>query len=318
MITGKSQLVGLLGWPVSHSFSPAMHNAAAAALGLDLVYVPLPVHPDDLATAVAALPALHFLGANVTIPHKEAIIPHLDELDPAARAIGAVNTVVNSERCSVFSEQFSVNSEQSSLVVGRWSLRQAQGGPLVGFNTDWSGFLADLEQLGVAVNGRDCLILGAGGSARAVAYGLAQAGGKVSLVARRPSAAQQLAAALQLTATIYGWDELAQAAAVNPAAQHPPLIVNTTPLGMTPHADQSPWPDGLPFPPNAFVYDLVYNPGQTRLMCQAQAAGLQTATGLGMLVQQGALAFKLWTGVMPDLQVMREAIEGPQAKLALD
>jgi len=305
MITGKSQLVGLLGWPVSHSFSPAMHNAAAAALGLDLVYVPLPVHPDDLATAVTALPALHFLGANVTIPHKETIIPHLDELDPAARAIGAVNTVVVSQKSEVESQKLKVGSQQSSLVVRRSSL--------VGFNTDWSGFLADLEQLGVAVDGRDCLILGAGGSARAVAYGLNRAGGRVSLVARRPLAAQQLAEQLQISAQIYAWDELAQA-----VTEHPPLIINTTPLGMPPYTDQSPWPDGLPFPPDTFVYDLVYNPRQTKLMRQAESAGRRTANGLGMLVQQGALAFKLWTGVMPDVQVMREAIEGPYAKLALD
>jgi shikimate dehydrogenase len=183
MISGKTELVGLLGWPVSHSFSPAMHNGAAAALGLDLVYVPLPVQPEDLATAVAALPALHFLGVNVTIPHKETIIPYLDELDPAVRAIGAVNTVVvsqksevgsrksevGSQKSEVRSRKLEVGSQQASLVVGRPSL--------VGHNTDWSGFLADLAQLGVAVDGRDCLILGAGGSARAVAYGLHRAGG---------------------------------------------------------------------------------------------------------------------------------------------
>jgi shikimate dehydrogenase len=300
MITGKSQLVGLLGWPVSHSFSPAMHNAAAAALGLDLVYVPLPVHPDDLATAVAALPALHFLGANVTIPHKETIIPYLDELDPAARAIGAVNTLVVSQKSEVRSQKSEVRSQQASLVVGRWSL--------VGFNTDWSGFLADLDQLGVAVDGRDCLILGAGGSARAVAYGLDRAGGRVSLVARRPSAAQQLAEQLQISAQIYAWDELAQAVGERPLAEHPPLIINTTPLGMPPYTDQSPWPDGLPFPPDTFVYDLVYNPRQTKLMRQAKSAGRRTANGLGMLVQQGALAFKLWTGVMPDVQLMRKSL----------
>jgi shikimate dehydrogenase len=125
----------------------------------------------------------------------------------------------------------------------------------------------------------------------------------VCFAARRPSAAHKLAEQLQISAQIYSWDELAQA-----AAQHPALIVNTTPLGMTPHTDQSPWPDDLPLPPDAFVYDLVYNPRETKLMRQALAAGGRVANGLGMLVQQGALAFELWTGKRPDLQLMRESI----------
>jgi len=289
-ITGKTQLIGLIGWPVSHSFSPAMHNAAAAAAGLDWLYVPLPVHPDDIGAAVGGLPALGFRGVNITVPHKQAVIPYLDEIDPGAKGIGAVNTIL-------------INKSHPPVVR------------LIGYNTDWSGFLADLEVLDVPVAGRDCLVLGAGGSARAVAYALASAGGRVQVLARRVAQARQLVADLgkELPANrhvLTGRPLSELAAAVRRMVA--PLIVNTTPLGMTPAVDASPWPDGLPFPPGAFVYDLVYNPRRTRLMQQAEAAGCRAANGLGMLVHQGALAFQLWTGVMPDTAVMRQAIESAQ------
>ena len=302
-ISGKTQLVGLLGWPVAHSLSPAMHNAAAAALGLDLAYVPLPVRGEDVATAVRALSALHFLGANVTVPHKQAAIPFLDELDPGARAIGAVNTiVVNSEQFTVNSERLTGSNRQSSIVN-----RQSS----IGYNTDWSGFLADLGELAVEVEGRDCLLLGAGGSARAVAYGLAKAGGRVQVLARRPEQAQALVEAIgPQVAGRRGWLNGWPLAELETAVSHTtaPLIVNTTPLGMSPQADRSPWPDDLPLPPGAFVYDLVYNPATTQFMRQAAAQGCQTANGLGMLLWQGAQAFHLWTGYTPDTAIMRAAL----------
>ena len=302
IISGKTQLLGLMGWPVTHSFSPAMHNAAAAALGLDVVYVPLPVRPEDVGTAVSALPALGFLGANVTVPHKQAVIPFLNELESGAKAIGAVNTIVVG-RSTANSEPPTPNTLHSP---------RSNPPSLHGHNTDWSGFLADLADWGVAVNGRDCLILGAGGSARAVAYALAVAGGRVQVLARRGAQAQELVAAIgpyvprPLTGWLNAWPlgELATAVAHTAA----PLIVNATPLGMTPHTDASPWPTDLPIPPDAFVYDLVYNPATTKLMRQAQTCGCRTANGLGMLVWQGAKAFELWTGQTPDVAVMRAAL----------
>lgn len=284
-ITGKTQLIGLIGWPVSHSRSPAMHNAAAAALGLNWAYVPLPVRPDDLPTAVSALSALGFRGVNVTVPHKQAVLPLLQELDDGARALGAVNTIL-----------------------------VAENGRLTGYNTDWTGFQADLEGQGVAVSGRTCLVLGAGGSARAVVYALAQMGGQVQVLARRSEQAAQLIADLQ--PHLWGHlpsslpekrplTDLARAA----AQTHAPLIVNTTPLGMTPRTDQSVWPAALPIPAGSFVYDLVYNPARTKLMTQAAAAGCQASNGLGMLLHQGAQAFALWTGHQPDLAVMAAALK---------
>ncbi|WP_420641304.1 shikimate dehydrogenase [Candidatus Leptofilum sp.] len=280
-INGKTQLIGLIGWPVSHSFSPAMHNAAAEALGLNWAYVPLPVPPDGVATAVSGLAALGFRGVNVTVPHKQAVMPLLDELEPGAQAIGAVNTIVVEEN-----------------------------GRLTGHNTDWSGFLADLQAHNVPVAQRDCLLLGAGGSARAVAYGLAKSGARVIILARRIAQANKLAAdlgpylpnGLLTSLPLAHLPEIATSTAT-------PLIINSTPLGMTPNEQTTPWPDDLPFPINAVVYDLVYNPRRTRLMQQAEAAGCYAPNGLGMLIQQGAKAFTLWTGQQPDTAVMRQAIE---------
>lgn len=280
-INGKTQLIGLIGWPVSHSFSPAMHNAAAQALGLNWTYVPLPVAPENVASAVAGLAALGFRGVNVTVPHKQAVMPLLAELEPGAQAIGAVNTIV-----------------------------VAENGRLTGHNTDWAGFLADLLAHDIAVANRDCLLLGAGGSARAVAYGLAKSGARVHILARRISQTEGLIMDLrpyfpQAQFIGHPLTELAQVALRLPA----PLIINSTPLGMKPNETSSPWPNDLPLPHGATVYDLVYNPRRTRLLQQAEAAGCRAINGLGMLVQQGAKAFTLWTGQEPDTAVMAAAIE---------
>jgi len=277
---GKTQLFGLLGWPVGHSYSPAMHNAAAAALGLNWAYVPLPARPEQLGNALRGLVALGFRGANVTVPHKEAVLPHLDAVYPAARIIGAVNTIVIGD------------------------------GRLTGFNTDWSGFLADLESHRLALYGRDCLVLGAGGSARGVVYALLRRGCRVTVLARRPEQAQQLVADMARAfpeATLRA-DELRAAIGVA-AGLDEPIIINTTPLGMAgANVGLSPWPDA-PLPAGAFVYDLVYNPRQTRLLQQAEADGRRAANGLGMLVRQAAEAFEIITGRRPDAQVMQEAVE---------
>lgn len=288
-ISGNTRLLGLLGWPVEHSFSPAMHNAAAAALGLDLAYVPLPTRPGHLPAALQGLAALGFLGVNVTVPHKQAVLPLLDELTPAGQAIGAVN---------------SIKIVRDPAGVAR----------LLGDNTDGAGFLADLAAQGVSPAGQECLVLGAGGAARAVAYALAQAGAQVHVLARRPEQAAALVADLARHCpgrglAAHAWPDLA-ALSQRPALA---LVVNSTPLGMTPQPHASPWPDALPFPAGAVAYDLVYNPRQTRFMRQAQAAGSRAMNGLGMLVQQGALAFAWWTGSRPDVAVMRAAINHEKA-----
>ncbi len=277
-ISGKTTVVGLIGWPVSHSVSPAMHNAAFAQLGLDWCYVPLPVAPDRIAAAVAGVRALGLAGANVTVPHKQAVIPHLDRLSPAAEAIGAVNT----------------------LIV-------TPDGQLVGDNTDAPGFIADLRAHGVDPAGMRVLILGAGGSARAVLFGLLEAGAaSVTLANRSLDRAQALCddyrarfPALSLQVTALPPD------AETAAAAH--LIVNCTSLGMTPNTDTTPWNPGLPFRADQVVYDLVYNPAETRLLAQARQQRAHAIGGIGMLVYQGAIAFERWTGKPAPVDVMAAA-----------
>jgi shikimate dehydrogenase len=290
MITAKTSVVGLIGWPVSHSVSPAMHNAAFAHLGLDWAYLPLPVdpaRPDAVAQAVLGLRALGLRGANVTVPHKQAVMPALDQLTPAAQAIGAVNTIV-----------------------------VAEDGALLGDNTDAPGFIADLREHGVDPAGLNVLVLGAGGSARAVVYGLADAGARTIVIANRTVArAATLASAL---GPQHPGCRIAAIALDNlPAhAAGADLIVNCTALGMTPQVESSPWPEDLPFRAEQVVYDLVYNPRQTRLLQQAAAAGAQAIGGIGMLVWQGALAFQRWTGQPAPVAVMRAAVDAAQLAAA--
>lgn len=271
-------LTGLIGWPVVHSRSPAMHNAAFAAAGIDGVYLRLPVQPGRVGEAVRGLWALGFRGANVTIPHKQAVIPFLDELSPAARAIGAVNTIVAHE-----------------------------DGRLFGDNTDAPGFLADLAEHGIRVEDLrqdGALLLGAGGSARAVAYALASVDVPLQVAARRPEQAHELVDSLR---PLFPTLAMSTSSLVAPPTAR--LIVNCTPAGMTPYEDVSPWLDDRPFQPHQIVYDLVYNPPDTRLMQQARASGIPAYNGLGMLLHQGALAWEQWTGCPAPLAAMRDALE---------
>jgi shikimate dehydrogenase len=283
-LTSSTKIVGLIGWPVSHSVSPLMHNAAFAALGLDWRYVPLPVdpqRPDAVRRAVQGLAALGMAGANVTVPHKQAVMPLVDHLLPAAQAIGAVNT----------------------LVV-------QPDGSLAGDNTDAAGFIRDLRAHGVEVAGRRVLLLGAGGSARAVAYGLAAAGvRRIDVLNRTQQAAQALVAALQPLAPDCPFHAGALPQDVGRLADDADLIVNCTPLGMMPRDDTTPWPQEIPLRGGQVVYDLVYNPPQTLLLREAAAAGAQAIGGLGMLVWQGALAFERWTGHAAPVDIMRGAAE---------
>lgn len=253
--------VGLFGYPVAHSASPRMHNAAFAALGLaDWRYELWETAPEDLGARVAALrldPGI--AGANVTIPHKQAVVAHLDGVSEQALAIGAVNTLFR------------------------------QGGRLLGDNTDWLGFLADLRRHGLdSLAGARALVLGAGGSARAICYGLAQAGAEVRVVNRNPARAETLAGNLSGVRPLQGLDQ-ADALATD-------LIVNCTSAGMEPREATTPWPEGIVFPAAATLYDLVYKPAMTRLMRDAAGAGLRVIGGIGMLAEQGAEAFALWTG----------------------
>ncbi len=278
-IDGHTRLVGVMGWPVEHTVSPAMHNVAFDAAGLNWRYVPLAVRPDRLGEAVHGLGALGFVGCNVTVPHKRAVMDHLDEITDQARAIGAVNTIV---------------------------IRRE--GRMVGHNTDVIGFLRALAERGFWVEGKRAVVLGAGGGARAVAYALASSGAAVTILNRTLSRAESLVADLaslfpSLPLRSLPLDSLNLSQEVSSAD----LLVNATSLGMWPEVQGSPWPQELSMPLSLTVFDLVYNPPETKLVRQARAAGAQAIGGLGMLVHQGATAWELWAGQTAPLHVMAAA-----------
>ena len=283
--------LGLIGYPVSHSLSPKIQNAALAACELDGDYSLFPIHPDDLQglkDLLARVRSGEITGLNVTIPHKQNVIPLLDELTSTARTIGAVNVIYMKD------------------------------GKLIGDNTDAAGFLSDLKKImaespspvlgahfgddkGTGVRGKSALILGAGGSARSVVYALCNDGWDIIIAARRIEQAQRLADQFDAKAIELN----------NQTFQHfnPQLIVNTTPIGMTPNVDESPLPENTTLPKETIIYDLVYNPRETKLVRDARAQGLHATTGLGMLIEQAALGFELWTGRKLPIEIFRNAVE---------
>ena len=277
--------LGLIGDPVGHSLSPQIQNAALKAAGLEGGYSLFPVAPDDaqaLKDLLANVRSGEMTGFNVTIPHKQNVIPFLDELTPTAHEIGAVNIIYK------------------------------RGEKLVGDNTDAPGFLADLKKflttetqppMGMIRHGEfNALILGAGGSARSVVYALCNDGWHVTLAARRPDQAQQLAEHFtNIHIQEYNLQTL--------QPSNVQLIVNTTPIGMTPDVDRSPLPENMSLSQQTKIYDLVYNPRETKLVRDARAQGLQATTGLGMLIEQAALGFTLWTGIQLPDEVFRKAVE---------
>jgi shikimate dehydrogenase len=268
--------VVLIGWPIGHSISPAIQNAAFKAFGFAGDYSLLPVEREaDLSEAIAGLKAdLNWMGANVTVPYKEKIIPLLQGLEGAAARLKAVNTIL------------------------RW------GDKLIGHNTDMPAFLADLDRNGMEFRGRPALVIGSGGAARAVVRGLVESRCQVSLVAVIREQAEALARELgDGLVDVLAWDD----PALRDRARMAGLVVNTSPVGMWPKVDDSPWPDTVPFPEKAYVYDLVYNPAETRFLREAGGRGLKTAGGLGMLVEQAAQSFKIWTGADAPREVMMQA-----------
>lgn len=267
-MTSPRYRVGVVGWPVDHSLSPVMHNAAFAALGLaDWHYDKFPVPPDVLRLSLRELRDHHYVGVNVTVPHKEAAV-FICKPDPLAQRVGAVNTI-----------DFRTNG---------------------GTNTDVGGFMDDLAAHDIPVIGQRVIVLGAGGAARAAVYGLAQAGARVIVVNRTPERAHTLVKELFVEAEVL---TLADAARTDAR-----LIINTTSAGMGTQAAETPWPDDVPLPIGVIVYDMVYRPAHTVLMKQVQASGGRAFNGLGMLVRQGAAAFTLWTGQPAPLDVMFDAV----------
>jgi len=277
--------LGLIGYPLDHSLSPKIHQTALESCGLEGKYCLYPIFSNDLQGLKNILNRVRsgeITGLNVTIPHKESVISLLDQLTPTAEAIGAVNTIF--------------------MLKGK----------LTGENTDSPGFLTDLYHQfdlgkGKRKENHNALVLGAGGSARAVTHALLEDGWNITLTARRPDQADELIAQFSSHGSRLSCLEYRPGTLLS-LIKFLRLIVNATPVGMLPDVDFSPWPEGLPFPRKAMVYDLVYNPRETKLIRDARAVGLPAVTGLGMLVEQAALAFKLWTGY----EVARKEMLGTQ------
>ncbi len=276
-VNGETRAIGIFGHPIAHTRSPAMHNAAFRALGLPYVYLPFSVPPATLGKATAGIRALNLVGVNVTVPHKEKILRYLDELSPAASLYRAVNTVIN------------------------------RHGSLYGENTDGQGFLRSLAERKRSVRGREVVLIGAGGAARAVLVALIQAGSaQITIVNRTQAHAQRLIRAYQAL----GPTQLISAplnALQDPAPlKRAALVVNSIPLGL--HNDTFPALDYGATPRRCLFYDLVYGPQPTIFLQRAYHAQRPTLDGRRMLLHQGALAFELWTGHPAPLRVMSNAL----------
>ncbi|MGB5594086.1 MAG: shikimate dehydrogenase [Crocosphaera sp.] len=280
IITGKTKLLGIIGDPVEHSLSPVMQNAAIAQLGVDYIYIPFPVKPENLAIALNGFATIGVMGFNATIPHKQAIIPLLSEITTTAQLVGAVNTVWRTET--------------------GWK----------GTNTDVIGFLAPLKPLNRPWNTIKPIILGNGGAARAVVVGLAQLGcPHICVVGRDKDKLTQFKQSWvnsELTAmiTVHSWDELSG------MVSETELIINTTPIGMFPNSNHSPVESNLwkKLPSNAIAYDLIYIPSPTQFLQDAQQQGLMIIDGLDMLVYQGAAALEIWLQQPVPAEVMSQAL----------
>jgi len=277
VISGKTKVCGVIGDPIEHTMSPVMHNAAFKELGLDYIYIAFRVPGEELGKAIAGMRAFGITGLNVTIPHKVSIIPYLDRLDPLAEKIGAVNTVVNNN------------------------------GVLTGHNTDASGFLQALLDKGIDPAGKNAAILGAGGASRAICFSLADRGADLVILNRKleldwaEKLAKEISVAFKKEVPALELNETNLAANM----EQTDILVNATSVGMTPNDNETPVPAGL-LRPGLVIFDAVYNPVQTRLRREAEAAGAETVGGLDMLAWQGALAFEKWTGKKAPVELMKK------------
>ena len=276
-ISGRTRICGVIGDPIEHTMSPVMHNAAFKNMGVDYVYLAFRVRKEELGRAIEGMRALNIRGLNVTIPHKVAVIPFLDELDHLADKIGAVNTIVN------------------------------DNGVLRGYNTDATGFLRALVERGIEPEGESVVILGAGGASRAISFILAERGSSLVILNRTWNRAKictdKISEIFQREATALKLNRENLAAALSKAD----ILVNATSVGMSPNINETPIASDL-LRPNLVVCDIVYNPIKTRLQREAEVAGATVISGLDMLVWQGALAFEKWIGLKAPIGVMREKV----------
>lgn len=266
MINANTDLYCIFGNPVRHSKSPAIHNACFQRHGINSIYLAFEI--DDISKGISAMKTLDIKGASVTIPFKQEIMAHLDHIDEDALNMGAVNTVVN------------------------------QGGKLSGYNTDCQAAIAPLKSYGI--RDKKVLILGAGGAAQAIAYGIHQEKGHTVIVNRTEERGKRLASK-------YNSDFIRMNDTAGLQTIQADIIINTTPVGMSPHVDGVPFPSFL-LDSQMMVMDIVYNPLKTRFLLEAETKGCRTIDGLSMFLHQGAAQFRLWTGIRPDTTLMRRTI----------
>src|SRR3989304_99895 len=275
-ISGKTRVCGVIGDPVEHTLSPAMHNAAFNHLKLDFVFLAFKVKAAEVENAMRGMRGLGIHGLNVTMPHKKAVTNFLDEIDETAKFLGAVNTILNDD------------------------------GKLCGFNTDGVGALKALQENGVTLSGQKVLLLGAGGAAKAIAFALAKEVGELVVLNRASEKARELAKALKRKSSEKVINDMLSPNALQKHLQDADILVNATSVGMNPNAGESliaaRW-----LKPELIVMDIVYNPLETRLMKDAKVAGAQVINGVEMLIYQGAASFEIWTGRSAPIEVMRKA-----------
>ncbi len=276
-ISGKTRVCGVIGDPVEHSLSPVMHNAAFQELNLDFVYVVFRVRKDELREAIVGAKSLDIRGLNVTMPHKNAVMKYLDEIDPTARAIGAVNTILNDE------------------------------GKLIGYNTDGIGALKALKENGVSLDGKKLLLLGAGGAGKAIAFHAAQEVEELKILNRTTQKAKDLAEVLRKKFGKKIDGNSLSAKTMKKELEDTDILVNATSVGMHPNDDQS-LIDPSWLRPNLCVMDIVYNPIETKLAKDAKSIGAKVVSGVEMLVYQGAVSFEIWTDRPAPVKVMEQAI----------
>ena len=278
-IDANTQFCGVIGNPVEHSLSPAIHNAAFQKLGLNFIYLAWKV--EAIGDAVRGLRALgNFRGASVTIPHKVAALPFLDEVEATARHIGAINTIVS------------------------------QNGKLLGTNTDATGALRALKEGNAPLSGEPVVILGSGGAARAIAFALATEGGidRVHLLGIDDQERRRLASDLMQKTAVQVSDAFLDERSLTTALAGARVLIHCTPIGMSPKTGTSCVPTHL-LHTGLTVMDIVYNPRETRLLADAKAAGCRTISGLEMFLYQAAAQFELWTGESAPVHVMRDVLE---------
>ncbi len=270
--------MGILGYPIGHSLSPVMHNLTLQKMGLNYTYLPLEVKPDDIGKAVEAIRVFNMAGVNVTIPHKEKVISYLDDLSVPARACGAVNLIKNED------------------------------GKLVGYNTDGPGFVAGLKEEGIRIKGQVVLI-GAGGAARAVAYAMAMEKAKtLTFLDIDIYKAKALADFVEETTGVKSYGLEMNKKTFKDIASQADIIINCSPIGMYPRVNESPVDNIDMVKEQVVLCDLIYNPGQTKLLAMGKAKGLAIINGLPMFVHQGALTLKILIGEDPPISYMKEVI----------